>query len=58
MMGGQPAPERLFYDLRLEDHVAADHPLRRIDGVLDLSVLRRPLEPFYSLMVGPRSIRS
>ena len=32
MMGVQAAPERLFYDFCLEDHVPCDHLLRRIDG--------------------------
>jgi len=31
MMGTQAAPERLFYDFCLEDHVPDDHLLRRID---------------------------
>ena len=33
-VGGQG---RLFYDFDLEDMVPADHLLRRIDAVLDLS---------------------
>ena len=40
--------ERLFYEFRLEDWVAVDHLLRKIDAVLDLSGLRRELAPFYS----------
>ena len=47
--------DRLFYDFRLQDHVPADHLLRRIDGVLDLSWLRGELQPFYS-QVGRPSI--
>jgi hypothetical protein len=31
MMGTQAAPEQLFYDFCLEDHVPDDHLLRRID---------------------------
>ena len=27
MMGRQAAPEQLFYDFRLDDHVPADHLL-------------------------------
>lgn len=53
MMGTQAAPERLFYDFCLEDHVPADHLLRRIDRFLDLSDLRRELKPFYSLIGRP-----
>lgn len=48
MMGEQAAPERLFYDFCLEDHVPAEHLLRQIDRVLDLSEVRRDLKPFYS----------
>jgi len=40
--------ERLFYSFNLEEHVPADHLLRGIDRFLDLSTLRRELEPFYS----------
>jgi transposase len=53
MMGRQSAPERLFYDFCLEDHVPADHPLRRIDDVLDLSELRAHLKSFYSPIGRP-----
>lgn len=49
MMGErQRCQDRLFYAFDLEDIVPADHPLRRIDAVLDLSWLRRKLRPFYS----------
>lgn len=40
--------DRLFYDFNLEDMVPADHLLRRIDSVLDLSWLRAELKPHYS----------
>ena len=40
--------EQLFYQFRLDDWVPADHLLRKIDAVLDLSSLRRALAPFYS----------
>jgi transposase len=53
MMGTQLAPERLFYDFCLEDHVPGDHLLRRIDGFLDVSELRRTLRPFYSTIGRP-----
>jgi hypothetical protein len=36
MMGMQAAPEQLFYDFCLEDHVPGDNMLRRIDDFLDL----------------------
>lgn len=49
MMGQQGASqEQLFYAFNLESHVPADHLLRRIDSVLDLSDLRRHLAPYYS----------
>ena len=40
--------DRLFYSFNLEDRVPADHLLRQIDAVLDLSWLRSALAPFYS----------
>jgi len=40
--------DRLFYEFCLDDRVPRDHLLRRIDGVLDLTWLRRELAPFYS----------
>jgi transposase len=45
LSGGQ---DRLFYDVRLDDLVPADHLVRRIDGVLDLSWLHGELAGFYS----------
>ena len=38
-MMGEPVgrQDRLFYEFDLEDVVPADHRLRRIDAVLDLS---------------------
>ncbi len=49
-MMGPPAgqEDRLFYEFCLEDRVPADHLLRRIDAVLDLSWLRGELEAHYS----------
>jgi len=40
--------DRLFYEFNLEDRVPANHLLRRIDAVLDLSWLRGEIAPFYS----------
>ena len=37
-----------FYEVNLEDVVPADHFLRKIDAVLDLSWLRAELAPYYS----------
>ena len=49
MLGEQVGrQDRLFYAFCLEDRVPEDHPLRRIDAVLDLSWLRAELAPFYS----------
>ena len=53
MMGFQSAPERLFYDFCLEDHVPDDHLLRRIDGHLELRGIRQELKPFYSSIGRP-----
>ena len=40
--------DRLFYEFNLEERVPANHLLRRIDTVLDLSWLRAELKPYYS----------
>lgn len=48
MMGQQNTPEELFYSFRLEDHVPADHLLRRLDAVLDFDPIRLALAPRYS----------
>jgi transposase len=49
MMGQQSGrQEHLFCEFRLDDWVPADHLLRKIDAVLDLSSLRHKLAPFYS----------
>ena len=49
MLGEQVGlQDRLFYEFDLDDRVPADHFLRKIDTVLDLSWLRSELSPFYS----------
>ena len=49
MMGERVgSQDRLFYEFCLEDRIPADHLLRRIDAVLDLSWLRSELAPYYS----------
>lgn len=53
MMGTQAAPEQLFYDFCLEDHVPSDHMLRRIDPFLDLNEIRATLKPYYSHLGRP-----
>src|SRR5215211_4421629 len=45
--------EALFYEFSLERHVPADHLLRAIDRVVDLSGLRVHLRPFYSELGRP-----
>jgi transposase len=45
--------DRLFYEFDLEEMVPADHLLRRIDAVLDLSWLRSELAPYYSHTGSP-----
>ena len=49
MMGPKrEARSALFYDFSIEDHVPTDHVLRSIDGVIDLSRVRKHLVEFYS----------
>jgi hypothetical protein len=50
--------EALFYGFSLERHVPDDHLLRKIDRFVDLSEVRRHLEPYYSETVALRSIPS
>ena len=54
-MMGEPVgrQERLFYEFDLEEVVPADHLLRRIDAVLDLSWLRGEMRPHYSHLGCP-----
>jgi transposase len=40
--------EGLFYSFSLERHVPDDHLLRKIDRFVDLSEVRRHLQPYYS----------
>ena len=54
MMGRQAGgQERLFYTFNLEDHVPANHLLRRIDRCLDLSGLHQHLAEHYSQIGRP-----
>jgi transposase len=48
MMGRQNAPEKLFYQFRLEDHIPSDHPLRELDAVLKFDEARTVLAGHYS----------
>ena len=48
MMGRQVAQGSLFYGFRLDDHVPADHLLRRVDGLLDFGFVREALAASYS----------
>lgn len=43
----------LFYEFNLEDHVPNGHLLRSIDRFVDLTTIRRHLEPFYSTIGRP-----
>jgi len=45
--------DRLFYEFCLDDRVPADHLLRKMDAVLDLSWLRGELKPYYSEIGRP-----
>lgn len=53
MMGMQVEAAQLFYEFRLDDHVPADHLLRRIDRFIDLDSVRAELKPFYSTIGRP-----
>lgn len=53
MMGKLSGQEPLFFGFRLEDHVPADHLLRRVDAVLDFGFVRRALASYYSLTGRP-----
>jgi transposase len=53
MMGRQDAQEDLFYCFRLEDHVPADHMLRRINAVLNFDGERTALADTYSPLGRP-----
>lgn len=49
MMGERRSgQEALFYEFSLEDHVPADHLLRKIDRLIDFSEVRAHLKPYYS----------
>ena len=45
--------DRFFYEFCLKDRVPAEHLLRKIDVVLDLSWLRQELKPYYSEIGRP-----
>ncbi len=53
MMGRQVAQESLFYAFRLDEHVPADHLLRRVDGLLDFGFVREALAGSYSASGRP-----
>jgi transposase len=54
MMGErQVRQEALFYGFSLEEHVPADHLLRSIDRFVELTEIRRQLEPYYSAIGLP-----
>src|SRR5512144_1449703 len=48
MMGRQVGEAQLFYIFSVDRHVPADHLLRRVDAVLDLSFIRSSLAEYYS----------
>lgn len=53
MMGRLAAQEQLFHRFRLEDHVPADHLLRRMDRLLDFDSVRPRFAALYSLIGRP-----
>ncbi len=52
-MGRQVAQGALFYGFRLDDHVPADHLLRRINDLLDFGFVREALAASYSASGRP-----
>ncbi len=40
--------EQFFYSYRLDELVPADHLVRKVDAILDLSWVRAELVPYYS----------
>lgn len=49
MMGRRTTEQgQLFYEFALDDVVPADHLVRKIDTVLDLSWVHDELAPYYS----------
>lgn len=55
MQGIKQRTSKLFYHFSLEDYVSDEHPLRRIDHVLDLRFLYKQTRPYYGLE-GQKSI--
>jgi transposase len=55
MMGQVQEQGQLFYRFRLDDHVPADHFLRRVDRFLNFKPLRAELAPLYSHTGRPSS---
>jgi len=53
MMGRQVAQGALFYAFRLDDHMPADHLLRRIDALFDFGFVRDALAASYSTSGRP-----
>ena len=53
MMDRQVAQGSLFYGFRLDDHVPADHLLRRIDALVEFSFVRAALANSYSVTGRP-----
>ena len=54
MMGRQTDDQgHLFYDFCLAEAVPDDHPVRKIDGVVDLSWVYGELAPYYPTLGRP-----
>lgn len=54
MMGRQTDDQgHLFYDFCLAEAVPDDHPVRKIDAVLDLSWIYAELAPYYPTLGRP-----
>ena len=57
MMGRQRDQGQLFYSFCLDEAVPADHRVREIAAVLDLSWVHAELAPHYPRSAGLRSTR-
>jgi len=54
MMGRQTDDQgHLFYDFRLDEAVPDDHPVRKIDAVVDLSWVYGEIAPYYPPLGRP-----
>ncbi len=53
MMGKRVMAEPVFFTVRIDDHLPANHLLRAVDALLDTAFIRRIMSPHYSLIGRP-----